>query len=70
LALNLLLVEDDLMLAETVCDGIRQPAWGIDHVRDDDKNPTHALHDERPSVSSVCPSKGTDGPTHWSRDAL
>jgi two-component system OmpR family response regulator len=34
LPLNLLLVEDDLMLAETVCDGIRQHAWGIDHVRD------------------------------------
>jgi two-component system OmpR family response regulator len=34
LQLNLLLVEDDLMLAETVCDGIRQHAWGIDHVRD------------------------------------
>lgn len=32
--LNLLLVEDDLMLAETVCDGIRQHAWGIDHVSD------------------------------------
>lgn len=32
--MNLLLVEDDLMLAETVCDGIRQHAWGVDHVSD------------------------------------
>jgi two-component system OmpR family response regulator len=33
-ALNLLLVEDDVMLAEAVCDGIRQHAWHIDHVAD------------------------------------
>lgn len=32
--MNLLLVEDDPMLAETICDGIRQHAWGIDHVGD------------------------------------
>ena len=32
--MKLLLVEDDPMLAETVCDGIRQHAWGVDHVSD------------------------------------
>jgi two-component system OmpR family response regulator len=32
--LNLLLVEDDVMLAEAVCDGIRQHAWSIDHAGD------------------------------------
>jgi two-component system, OmpR family, response regulator len=32
--LNLLLVEDDIMLAEAVCDGIRQHAWSIEHVAD------------------------------------
>ncbi len=32
--LNLLLVEDDVMLAEAICDGIRQHAWSIDHVGD------------------------------------
>jgi two-component system, OmpR family, response regulator len=32
--LNLLLVEDDVMLAEAICDGIRQHAWSIDHVAD------------------------------------
>jgi two-component system OmpR family response regulator len=31
---KLLLVEDDPMLAETICDGIRQQGWAIDHVRD------------------------------------
>ncbi len=31
---NLLLVEDDAMLADAVCDGIRQHAWRIDHVGD------------------------------------
>jgi two-component system OmpR family response regulator len=31
---KLLLVEDDPMLAETVCDGIRQHAWSVDHVTD------------------------------------
>lgn len=31
---KLLLVEDDAMLAEAVCDGIRQLAWSIDHVAD------------------------------------
>jgi two-component system OmpR family response regulator len=29
---NLLLVEDDTMLAEAICDGVRQHAWDIDHV--------------------------------------
>ena len=32
--MKLLLVEDDPLLAETICDGIRQQAWVIDHVRD------------------------------------
>jgi two-component system, OmpR family, response regulator len=32
--LRLLLVEDDPMLADTVCDGIRQSGWGICHVGD------------------------------------
>jgi two-component system, OmpR family, response regulator len=32
--LNLLLVEDDVMLAEAICDGIRQHAWSIDHAGD------------------------------------
>jgi two-component system OmpR family response regulator len=31
---NLLLVEDDTMMAEAICDGVRQFAWQIDHVRD------------------------------------
>jgi len=31
---KLLLVEDDLMLAETVCDGVRQHGWAVDHVND------------------------------------
>lgn len=30
--MNLLLVEDDLMLAEAICDGVRQHAWAIDHA--------------------------------------
>ncbi|MDR3446729.1 MULTISPECIES: response regulator transcription factor [Dyella] len=30
--MNLLLVEDDTMLAEAICDGVRQHAWDIDHV--------------------------------------
>jgi two-component system, OmpR family, response regulator len=29
---NLLLVEDDTMLAEAICDGVRQHQWRIDHV--------------------------------------
>lgn len=32
--MKLLLVEDDSMLAETICDGVRQNAWAIDHVTD------------------------------------
>lgn len=32
--LHLLLVEDDRMLAEAICDGVRQQAWQIDHVSD------------------------------------
>lgn len=32
--MKLLLVEDDSMLAETICDGLRQQAWAVDHVRD------------------------------------
>jgi two-component system OmpR family response regulator len=31
-AMNLLLVEDDAMLAEAVCDGARQNGWQIDHA--------------------------------------
>jgi two-component system OmpR family response regulator len=31
---HLLLVEDDAMLAEAICDGARQNAWRIDHVGD------------------------------------
>lgn len=30
----LLLVEDDAMLAEAICDGARQNSWNIDHVKD------------------------------------
>ncbi|OPA86097.1 DNA-binding response regulator [Pseudomonas fluorescens] len=30
----LLLVEDDAMLAEAICDGARQNAWSVDHVID------------------------------------
>jgi len=32
--LNLLLVEDDAMLAEAICDGVRQQAWDIQHAKD------------------------------------
>ncbi len=32
--MNLLLVEDDQMLGETICDGARQSGWHIDHVSD------------------------------------
>ena len=32
--MHLLLVEDDSMLAEAICDGARQSAWNIDHVGD------------------------------------
>ncbi|WP_313054006.1 response regulator transcription factor [Pseudomonas lopnurensis] len=32
--MNLLLVEDDQMLGETICDGARQSGWHIDHVGD------------------------------------
>jgi two-component system OmpR family response regulator len=32
LPVNLLLVEDDTMLAEAICDGVRQHAWHINHV--------------------------------------
>ncbi len=32
--MHLLLVEDDAMLGEAVCDGARQSGWTIDHVRD------------------------------------
>jgi two-component system OmpR family response regulator len=31
---HLLLVEDDAMLAEAVCDAARQIAWTVDHVGD------------------------------------
>jgi two-component system OmpR family response regulator len=34
LPMNLLLVEDDAMLADAVCAGARQNAWHIDHVGD------------------------------------
>lgn len=30
--MNLLLVEDDAMLAEAICDGVKQQAWDVDHV--------------------------------------
>lgn len=29
---HLLLVEDDAMLADAICDGVRQNAWTVDHV--------------------------------------
>lgn len=32
--MHLLLVEDDSMLGESICDGARQAGWSIDHVRD------------------------------------
>ncbi len=32
--MNLLLVEDDQMLGESICDGARQSGWHIDHVGD------------------------------------
>jgi len=32
--LHILLVEDDVMLAEAVCDGARQQGWRIDHAAD------------------------------------
>lgn len=32
--MHLLLVEDDAMLGESICDGARQSGWSIDHVRD------------------------------------
>ena len=32
--MHLLLVEDDTMLAEAICDGARQNSWTIDHVGD------------------------------------
>ncbi|TDR41525.1 two-component system OmpR family response regulator [Tahibacter aquaticus] len=32
--MNLLLVEDDPMLADAICDGVRQHSWNIDHVAD------------------------------------
>jgi two-component system OmpR family response regulator len=32
--MNLLLVEDDPMLSETICDGGRQSGWHIEHVSD------------------------------------
>jgi two-component system, OmpR family, response regulator len=31
---HLLLVEDDFMLADAICDGIRQNAWSVDHSTD------------------------------------
>lgn len=30
--LNLLLVEDDALLADAICDGVRQQAWAIEHA--------------------------------------
>lgn len=33
-AVNLLLVEDDTMLAQAICDGIRQQGWTVDHAPD------------------------------------
>jgi len=32
--MHLLLVEDDAMLAEAVCDGVRQNGWQVDHAGD------------------------------------
>lgn len=32
--MHLLLVEDDTMVAEAVCDGVRQNGWRVDHVGD------------------------------------
>jgi two-component system OmpR family response regulator len=32
--LNLLLIEDDVMLAEAICDGVRQQDWQIEHAKD------------------------------------
>jgi two-component system OmpR family response regulator len=32
--MHLLLVEDDAMLGESICDGARQGGWSIDHVAD------------------------------------
>lgn len=32
--MHLLLVEDDRMLAQAICDGVVQCAWTVDHVRD------------------------------------
>lgn len=32
--MHLLLVEDDLPLAEAICDGVRQQAWQIEHATD------------------------------------
>lgn len=32
--MNLLLVEDDAMLARAICDGIRQQQWSVDHAGD------------------------------------
>jgi len=32
--MHLLLVEDDTMLSDAICDGARQNAWSIDHVSD------------------------------------
>lgn len=32
--MKLLLVEDDQMLGETICDGARQSGWHVDHVSD------------------------------------
>jgi two-component system OmpR family response regulator len=32
--LNLLLIEDDVMLAEAICDGVRQQGWQIEHAKD------------------------------------
>jgi two-component system OmpR family response regulator len=32
--LNLLLIEDDAMLVEAICDGVRQQEWHIAHAKD------------------------------------
>lgn len=32
--IQLLLIEDDIMLGEAICDGARQSGWDIVHVRD------------------------------------
>jgi two-component system, OmpR family, response regulator len=32
--LNLLLIEDDAVLAEAICDGVRQQEWQITHAMD------------------------------------